>query len=122
MEGTTGSAVLETAKGPAVKFRSLSVAFLAAALTLPAAPRAATHDGRNVDGRWYEGRAVSTTFGSYACQIKFSGDRALIKLSEAGIQIVGMLDEEGILDPHDIVVNDPKRGVYWTLDCFDMNR
>lgn len=94
---------------------------MAAALAIPAAPHAATHHGRSVDGRWYEGRAVSTTYGSYSCQIKFNGDRAFIKLTEAGIQIVGILDEESIADPHDIVVNDPRRGVNWTLDCLDMN-
>jgi len=62
-------------------------------LTLP--PRRAPRPP-GAQRRWplVRGPAVSTTYGSYSCQIKFSGDRALIKLTEVGIQIVGMLDEE----------------------------
>ena len=94
---------------------------LAAGLAvLPIAALAATFNGRSVDGRWYDGRVVSTTYGAYDCQVRFNGDRAFIRLTSAGITVVGIMDEEAILDPHEIVVNDPKRGVNWSLDCFDL--
>ncbi|MBP8137587.1 MAG: hypothetical protein KAY61_05230 [Candidatus Eisenbacteria bacterium] len=98
-----------------------AAAFLAvvAAMAAPAA-RAAMYEGRNIDGHWYEGRAVSTTYGAYRCQIKFNGDRAFFKLDGSSIQIVGMLDEEVITDPHDILVRDPKRGVNWTLEVVNL--
>ncbi len=93
----------------------------AAALTcLAPSARAAMYEGRNVDGRWYDGRAVSTTYGAYRCQIKFNGDRAFIKLDGSSIQIVGILDEEVITDPHDILARDPKRGVNWTLEVVNL--
>ena len=94
------------------------LAALLAALLLPGPLGAATFRDRNVDGRWYEGRAVSTTYGAYDCQIKFHGDRVFIRL--AGLEIVGILEDEVLTDPHEIRVNDPKRGVDWTLDCFNL--
>lgn len=81
---------------------------------------AAIYKGRRVDGRWFEGRAISTTFGAYDCQVRFDGDRALIRLPAAGTQVVGFLEEETILDPHDITVYDPRRGIYWTLSVFNL--
>lgn len=81
---------------------------------------AAVYKGRDVDGHWFEGRATNTTFGAYDCEVKFNGDRALIRLRASGLQIVGMLEEEVILDPHDITVYDPLRGIYWTLSLHDL--
>lgn len=99
----------------------LATVFAAAASASFAPPaRAAMYEGRNIDGHWYEGRAVSTTYGAYRCQIKFNGDRAFFKLDGSSIQIVGMLDEEVITDPHDILVRDPKRGVNWTLEVVNL--
>jgi hypothetical protein len=95
-----------------------AVLFLLLAL-LPASPLgAATFRDRNVDDRWYEGRAVSTTYGAYECLIRFHGDQVFLKL--AGIQIVGVLDDEVIGNPHDILAHDPKRGVDWTIDCYNL--
>jgi len=89
---------------------------------LPAALAAATLDGKSVDERWYEGRAVNDDLGGYHCQMKFHGDHVFIRLIEAGLDVVGVLDDEAISDPHEIVVHDPKRGCDWTLDCYDLGR
>lgn len=98
-----------------------TAAFAAVAFACIAPPaRAAMYEGRNIDGHWFEGRAVSTTYGAYRCQIKFNGDRAFFKLDGSSIQIVGILDEEVITDPHDILVRDPKRGVNWTLEVVNL--
>lgn len=98
--------------------------WLLSLLLIPLVPcgtaRCATYHGRIVDGRWYEGRTVSTTYGAYECDIKFNGERVYMKLRSAGVQIVGILEDEAIADPHDIEVNDPARGVNWTIDCFDL--
>ncbi len=90
----------------------------ALALLLPAALSAATFRGRPVDDRWYEGRAVSTTYGAYECRIKFHGDQVYLRLG--GVQIVGVLEDEAISNAHEIIAHDPRRGVDWTIDCFDL--
>lgn len=81
---------------------------------------AAIYKGRRVDGRWFEGRIVSTTFGAYDCQVRFDGERALIRLPATSLQINGFLEDEVITDPRDITVEDPRRGVYWTLTVFNL--
>ncbi len=103
------------------RFRTVLIAALAA-LATAAFAHAATFNGKSVDDKWYEGRAVSTAYGGYRCQIKFHGDRVFFKLNGSGQQIVGMLDDEVITDPHEIVVDDPKRGGYWTLDVYNLGR
>jgi hypothetical protein len=107
---------------PTSRVRPLAIAALLGALAaLPPAPlAAATFRGRNVDDRWYDGRAVSTTYGAYDCQMKFHGDRVFMRLQGVGVELVGVMDDEVITDPHDIVVNDPLRGVDWSLDCFNL--
>ncbi len=96
-------------------------AFLVAlALMVPAGAWAASYNGKSVDDRWYEGRAVSTTYGGYRCQIKFHGDRVFFRLGGSGLQIVGVLDDEVIVDAHEVLVHDPKRGGDWTLDVYDL--
>ena len=89
-------------------------------LVLAGSSLAATHKGRRVDGRWFEGRIVNTTFGSYDCQVRFDGDRATLKMPSSGVQIVGFLEEEEIFDPRDITLYDPRRGVYWTLSVHNL--
>ena len=91
-----------------------------AVLLLAGASFAATHGGRRVDGRWFDGRIVNTTFGSYDCQVKFDGDRATLKLHSSNLQIVGFLEEEEIFDPREITLYDPRRGVYWTLSVHNL--
>lgn len=100
----------------AIRFALSFLALLACAT--PAG--AATFEGRNIDGRWYEGRAVSTTYGAYRCQIQFHGDRVFFRPEGTSVQIVADLDEEVISDPHDILARDPKRGVNWTLEVFNI--
>ena len=73
---------------------------------------------RNVDDRWYEGRAVRNTYGGYDCRIRFHGDQVFLRLG--GMQIVGVLDDEVITNPHEIIAHDPRRGVDWTIDCYDL--
>ena len=102
--------------------RLLSTLGLLIVLAPSAVSRAATHGGRSVDGRWFDGRVVSTTFGAYDCQVRFNGDVVNIKLTAIGVQIQGELEDEAIADPHDITIEDPKRGVNWTLDCFNLSR
>lgn len=99
-------------------FATTLAAAVSAAAAVPA--RSAMYEGRNIDGHWFEGRAVSTTYGAYRCQIKFNGDRAFFKPDGSSLQIVGILDEEVITDPHDILVRDPKRGVNWTLEVVNL--
>ena len=96
-------------------------AFLVAlALMVPAGAWAASYNGKSVDDRWYEGRAVSTTYGGYRCQIKFHGDRVFFRPESGSVQVVAILDEEVITDPHDILARDPRRGVNWTLEVFNL--
>jgi len=91
-----------------------------AGLVLAGTAAAAVYKGRRVDGRWYEGRIVSTTFGAYDCQVRFDGERALVRLQGAGVQINGFLEDEVIDDPRQIDVEDPRRGVWWTLSVFNL--
>ncbi len=94
------------------------LAALLLALVAASPAFAASYNGRSVDGRWYEGKAVSTTYGAYDCRIQFHDNEVILDLS--GLQIVGVLEEEVIVDPHEIRANDPKRGVDWTIDCFNL--
>ena len=89
-------------------------------LLLASSSLAATHGGRRVDGRWFDGRIVNTTFGAYDCQVKFDGDRATLKLASSNLQIVAFLEEEEIFDPSEITLYDPRRGVYWTLSVHNL--
>lgn len=98
----------------------LVASLLLAAVLVAGAAHAAVYRGRRVDGRWYEGRIVSTTFGAYDCQVRFDGDRALVRLPGSGLQINGFLEDEVITDPHDIAVEDPRRGVWWTLSVHNL--
>lgn len=91
-----------------------------AGLLVAGASLAATYHGRRVDGHWFNGRILNTTFGSYDCQVKFDGDRATMKLHSSGLQIVGFLEDEEIFDPSDITLYDPRRGVYWTLSVHNL--
>jgi hypothetical protein len=95
---------------------------LALLMALAAPLAAATYHGRPVDDVWYQGRCLCYTYGQFDCQIRFHGDRAFIRIPSEGIQVVGVLEDEAISDPHDVPVNDPKRGVNWSLDCLDMAR
>ena len=100
--------------------RNTALALLGATLAWTTAARAAMFEGRAIDDHWWDGRAVSDTWGAYHCQIKFHGDRVFFRLVDAGIEVVGVLDDEIIVDPHDILVHDPKRGGDWSLDCYDL--
>ena len=91
---------------------------LALGMLLPAVLLAASFRGRPVDGRWYEGRAVSTTYGAYDCRIQFHGENVYLQVGS--VQVVCMLDDEVITDPHEIIAHDPRRGVDWTIDCFNL--
>jgi len=96
------------------------VVLVAVALALLAdAAQSATYKGRQVDGHWFEGRVENDDFGAYDCQVRFSGDRAMIRLLNYNLQLEGFLDEEDIGDPHRVRLHDPKRGMYWTLDVFN---
>lgn len=102
-----------------MRIRAIAILALAGVLAAGSAA-AAIYKGRRVDGRWFEGRIVSTTFGAYDCEVRFDGDRALIRLPSSGLQITGFLDDEVITDPRDITIEDPRRGVYWTLTVFNL--
>ena len=102
-----------------MRLRSTTISIVTAlSLALPAALGAATFRGRPVDSRWYDGRAVSTTYGAHTCRIRFHGDQVYLRMD--GLQIVGVLDDEVIANAHEIVAHDPRRGVDWVLDCFDL--
>lgn len=97
---------------------TLALGVAGASLADPAS--AAIYKGRRVDGRWFQGRVVNTTFGAYDCEVRFDGERALIRLRGAGLQLEGFLEDEVITDPREISVEDPRRGVWWTLSVFNL--
>jgi hypothetical protein len=99
--------------------RSRILLLVAACGLAAVAANAAVYKGRQVDGRWFEGRVVSDDFGAYDCQVRFSGDRAMVRLTNYNLQVEGFLEDEAITDPHRILLHDPKRGMYWTLDVFN---
>jgi hypothetical protein len=100
--------------------RPTRVTFVLAALglLLPAALSAATFKGRPIDDHWFDGHAVNTTYGAYDCRIQFHGDRVFLQMG--GVQVVGILDDEVLTDPHEIIAHDPRRGVDWTVDCYNL--
>lgn len=100
-----------------------AIAALSAVFACAAGPlHSASFEGRNIDGHWYAGTAANNTYGTYRnVQIEFNGERAYIKL-RGGLQIVCILEEEAITDPHEIICYDPLRGVTWTLDVTDFVR
>jgi len=102
-----------------MRMRRIVALTLAGAL-LAGTAGAAVYKGRRVDGRWYQGRIVNTTFGAYDCEVRFDGERALMRLRGAGLQIEGFLEDEVITDPREISVEDPRRGVWWTLSVFNL--
>jgi hypothetical protein len=80
----------------------------------------ASYKGRHVDGRWFEGRVMNEDFGAYDCQVRFHDDRAMVRFTSLNLQMEGFLEEEAIADPHRITLYDPRRGMYWTLDVFNL--
>lgn len=98
----------------------IAITLLLLALAVAAGAAAATFKGRGIDERCYEGTATSTTYGRYECRIKFHGDRVFFRPEGSSLQIVGTLDDEAIVDAHEIVAHDPRRGVDWTLDVRDL--
>jgi hypothetical protein len=95
---------------------------LACAAAAPRPAGAATYQGRSIDGRWYQARAVNTTYGAYDVEVRFSGERVLMRITSSGQQLVAILEDEAITDPHEVVAHDPPRGVDWTIDCFGLSR
>lgn len=102
-----------------MRFRRPVLAAIAASAIVAASSPAAVYKGRPVDGRWFDGRVVSDDFGAYDCQVRFHADRASVRLINSNLQIEGFLEEEAIGDPHRILLHDPKRGMYWTLDVYN---
>jgi hypothetical protein len=103
-----------------MRLRAIAALALVGALFATSAV-AAIYKGRRVDGRWFQGRVVNTTYGAYDCEARFDGERVLLRLPSAGgLQINGFLEDEVIHDPRDISVEDPRRGVYWTLTVFNL--
>lgn len=99
------------------------VPLLLAALGLAAAAgalRAAVYQGRNVDGRHYQGSIVNYDYGAYDnLDIQFHGERVFVTFP-AGGRLVLILDDEEIQDPHHIRADDPRRGIAWEIDVKDL--
>lgn len=99
----------------------LALTTLALAGHAPAATPA-SFEGRVIDGPWYNGTIVNHLAGKFDdCRIQFQSEKVYVKLP-GGATIIGFMDEEVIVDPHEIHCYDPKRSLYWIVDVVDLNR
>jgi len=93
-----------------------------ALLTLASSAIPASFEGKVIDGPWYNGSIVNHLAGKFDdCRIQFQSEKLYVKLP-GGATIVGFMDEEIVIDPHEIHVYDPKRSLYWIVDVVDLNR
>ncbi len=97
-----------------MRIRWIGALALAAALLAPPAA-AATYQGQNVDGKWFGAKLVNSTFGAYETHVKFQGDRVVYGDPSGASYYLGTLEDEEILDPHDVQVYDARRGVWWSV-------
>lgn len=101
--------------------RRLALAVLVAcACATPAV--AATYKDRSVDRVRYHARISNGDYGTYDnVEVKFHGDHADVYFPRGG-RLVLLLEDEVIVDPHEIVAHDPLRGITWEVDVRDLER
>jgi hypothetical protein len=99
---------------------SAALVFLWLALLAASTAHSATYQGRNVDGKRYQGSVLNNDYGLIDdVEIKFHGDHAYVYLHGGG-RLVLILDEEEIVDPHRIPASDIKRGIVWEINVKDL--
>ncbi len=99
----------------------LAAAISALALAAISPARAATYQGRSVDGPRYHAKLMNNDYGSYpSVEVRFQGDRATVYFP-AGGRIVLTLQDEDIVDPHAIRADDARRGITWDLDVHGLH-
>lgn len=80
----------------------------------------AVYRNRNVDGKRYRATVSNFDYGTYEnVEVRFQGDHAYLHFN-AGGRVVLILEDEEILDPHEISAQDPRRGTTWVLDVKDL--
>jgi hypothetical protein len=81
---------------------------------------AATYQGRNVDGRRYQGSVLNHDFGLIdGVEVQFQSEHAFIYLHGGG-KLVLILQDEEITDPRRIPADDPRRGIVWEINVKDL--
>jgi len=99
---------------------SLAVAGLLAALLAVDDAAAASFQGKNVDGRRYQGSVLNNDDGLIdPVEFSFQSERAYVYLIGGG-KLVLVLQDEDIADPHCIRADDPKRGTVWEINVKDL--
>jgi len=98
----------------------LAIAGLLAALLSAEEAGAATFQGKNVDGRRYQGSILNHDYGLIdAVEVCFEAERAYVYLRGGG-RLVLILEDEEIADPHCIRADDPRRGIVWEINVKDL--
>lgn len=89
---------------------------LAAGASFVAPASAADYGGRCVDGKYFNASAAASPYGTFEdVQVKFQGERVYIRFPH-GLQIIAILEDERIDDPHEVIAQDDKRDLTWVLD------
>jgi hypothetical protein len=99
----------------------IAAALLFATAILPVSPAAgAVYRNRNVDGKRYRATVSNSDYGTHEnVEVRFQGDHAYLHFG-AGGRVVLILEDEEILDPHEVPAHDPRRGITWVLDVKDL--
>lgn len=89
---------------------------------LASSAAAAQFRGHSVDGRWLSGDLSHPDFGTFRnVSVRFQDDRVMIQFPGGG-QLNCHLEEEVIVDPHEIPCRDYRRGIVWNLSVDGLGR
>ena len=103
-------------------FRRTAILTLALVAFAVASAHAAHFRGKSVDGRWFSGDLHHPDFGTYRnVDVRFDGDHVMIGIPGGG-QLNCHLEDEAILDAHEIPCQDYRRGIVWTLSVDGLGR
>jgi hypothetical protein len=98
----------------------LATSGLLAALLAVEEARAATFQGRSVDGRRYQASVLNHDLGLIDnVEVRFQSERAYVYLRGGGCLVLFLQDED-IADPRRIPADDPRRGVVWEINVKDL--
>jgi hypothetical protein len=99
----------------------LMLAGLLAAQLAAVEARAATFQGKSVDGRRYQASVLNQDYGLIdGVEVRFQSEHAYVYLRGGG-RLVLILQDEDIADPHCIPADDPRRGIVWELNVKDLH-
>lgn len=105
---------------PLARFRFVSCLPALALLAVASPLGAASYQGHNVDSRRYHATVANSDYGTYEnVEVKFQDDHAFVYFSRGG-RLVLILREDEIVDPHEIIADDPLRGITWEIDVKDL--